>query len=35
LKYDLKPGEFCQVLITQSTEFDLFGKPVTSVGVIT
>jgi ribosomal protein S12 methylthiotransferase len=27
-EYDLKPGNFYQVLITQTTEFDLFGKPV-------
>jgi len=27
-EYDLKPGNFYQVLITQSNEFDLFGKPV-------
>jgi ribosomal protein S12 methylthiotransferase len=27
-EYDLKPGYFYQVLITQSNEFDLFGKPV-------
>ncbi|HZL76142.1 MAG TPA: 30S ribosomal protein S12 methylthiotransferase RimO [Bacteroidales bacterium] len=27
-EYDLKPGNFYQVLITQITEFDLFGKPV-------
>jgi ribosomal protein S12 methylthiotransferase len=26
-EYDLKPGNFYQVLITQTTEFDLFGKP--------
>jgi 2-methylthioadenine synthetase len=25
-QYDLKPGNFYQVMITQSTEFDLFGK---------
>jgi len=25
-EYDLKPGNFYQVLITQTTEFDLFGK---------
>ncbi len=28
VEYNLKPGNFYQVLITQSTEFDLFGKPV-------
>ncbi|MGD0341516.1 MAG: 30S ribosomal protein S12 methylthiotransferase RimO [Bacteroidales bacterium] len=27
-EHDLKPGNFYQVLITQTTEFDLFGKPV-------
>lgn len=27
-EYNLKPGNFYQVLITQSAEFDLFGKPV-------
>lgn len=27
-EYDLKPGYFYQVLITQSNEFDLFGEPV-------
>lgn len=26
VEYDLKPGNFYQVLITQTTEFDLFGK---------
>jgi ribosomal protein S12 methylthiotransferase len=26
-EYDLKPGNFYQVLITHTTEFDLFGKP--------
>lgn len=29
VEYDLKPGSFCQILITQSTDFDLFGKPIT------
>ncbi len=28
-EYDLKPGNFYELLITQSTDFDLFGKPVT------
>ncbi len=28
VEYDLKPGNFYRVLITQSTDFDLFGKPV-------
>jgi len=28
VEYDLKPGNFYQVIITQSTDFDLFGKPV-------
>jgi ribosomal protein S12 methylthiotransferase len=28
VEYDLKPGNFYQVKITQSTEFDLFGEPV-------
>jgi ribosomal protein S12 methylthiotransferase len=27
-EYDLKPGNFYQVLITKTTEFDLFGVPV-------
>jgi len=27
-EYDLKPGNFYDILITGSTEFDLFGKPV-------
>jgi ribosomal protein S12 methylthiotransferase len=27
-EYNLKPGNFYQVLITQTTEFDLFGNPV-------
>jgi ribosomal protein S12 methylthiotransferase len=27
-EYDLKPGSYYQVLITQTTEFDLFGVPV-------
>jgi ribosomal protein S12 methylthiotransferase len=27
-EYDLKPGSFYQILIIQTTEFDLFGKPV-------
>jgi len=26
--YDIKPGNFYQVKITQSSDFDLFGKPV-------
>jgi ribosomal protein S12 methylthiotransferase len=26
--YTLKPGNFYQIIITQSTDFDLFGKPV-------
>lgn len=28
VEYNLKPGNFYQVFITQSTDFDLFGKPV-------
>jgi ribosomal protein S12 methylthiotransferase len=28
VEYNLKPGSFYRVLITQSTDFDLFGKPV-------
>jgi ribosomal protein S12 methylthiotransferase len=28
VEYDLKPGNFYQVLVTQSADFDLFGKPV-------
>jgi ribosomal protein S12 methylthiotransferase len=28
-EYNLKPGSFCRVLITHSTEFDLFASPVT------
>jgi ribosomal protein S12 methylthiotransferase len=28
VEYNLKPGSFYQVFITQSTDFDLFGKPV-------
>jgi ribosomal protein S12 methylthiotransferase len=27
-EYELKPGNFYYVLVTQSTDFDLFGKPV-------
>ncbi|MCJ7449127.1 MAG: 30S ribosomal protein S12 methylthiotransferase RimO [Bacteroidales bacterium] len=27
-EYTLKPGNFYQIIITQSTDFDLFGKPV-------
>jgi ribosomal protein S12 methylthiotransferase len=27
VEYDLKPGDFYQVIVTQSTDFDLFGKP--------
>lgn len=27
VEYDLKPGNFYQVQITRSTDFDLFGKP--------
>ena len=26
-EYNLKPGEFCNILITESTDFDLFGRP--------
>ena len=26
--YDLKPGNFYDIRITQSTDFDLFGEPV-------
>jgi ribosomal protein S12 methylthiotransferase len=29
VEYNLKPGSFYRVLITQSTDFDLFGKPIT------
>jgi ribosomal protein S12 methylthiotransferase len=29
-EHDLKPGNFYQVLITQSAEFDLFGVPIAS-----
>jgi len=28
VEYDLKPGNFYEILITQSTDFDLFGRPV-------
>jgi len=28
LEYSLKPGNFYKIIITQSTDFDLFGKPV-------
>jgi ribosomal protein S12 methylthiotransferase len=28
VEYDLKPGSFYQITITQTTDFDLFGKPV-------
>ena len=31
-EYDLKPGSFYDILITQTTEFDLFGKPVNPPG---
>jgi len=27
VEYDLSPGEFYNILITQSADFDLFGKP--------
>jgi ribosomal protein S12 methylthiotransferase len=27
-EYSLKQGNFCNILITKSTEFDLYGKPV-------
>lgn len=27
-EYNIKPGSFCRVLITHSTEFDLFAKPL-------
>jgi ribosomal protein S12 methylthiotransferase len=27
VKYDLEPGKFYNIIITQATEFDLFGKP--------
>ena len=27
-EYSLKPGNFYKIIITQSTDFDLFGKPV-------
>ncbi|MBG0859850.1 MAG: 30S ribosomal protein S12 methylthiotransferase RimO [Bacteroidales bacterium] len=27
-EYDITPGNFCQVMITGSSDFDLFGKPV-------
>jgi ribosomal protein S12 methylthiotransferase len=27
-QYNLKTGEFYQILITRSTEFDLYGTPV-------
>jgi ribosomal protein S12 methylthiotransferase len=27
-EYDLKPGNFYDILITGSTDFDLFGEPV-------
>ncbi|OFY68426.1 MAG: ribosomal protein S12 methylthiotransferase RimO [Bacteroidetes bacterium RBG_13_43_22] len=32
VEYKIKPGNFYQVNITQSTDFDLFGKPVISDG---
>ena len=28
VEYDLKPGTFYDIMIVQSAEFDLFGKPV-------
>jgi ribosomal protein S12 methylthiotransferase len=28
-EYDLKPGGFYNILITRSTEFDLYGEPIT------
>jgi ribosomal protein S12 methylthiotransferase len=28
VEYNLKPGSFYRVMITQSSDFDLFGKPV-------
>ena len=30
-EYNIKPGSFCRVLITHSTEFDLFGIPSPSL----
>ena len=30
VKYDLNPGNFYNIMIVQSAEFDLFGKPVTA-----
>lgn len=30
--YDLKPGDFYDILITESTEFDLFGTPINPLG---
>ena len=27
-RHDLKPGNFCNILITKTTEFDLYGEPV-------
>lgn len=27
VEYNLKPGEFCNILITEATDFDLFGRP--------
>jgi ribosomal protein S12 methylthiotransferase len=27
-EHDLKPGSFYNILITQSTDFDLYGEPV-------
>ena len=27
-EYDLKPGNFYNIKITQSTDFDLYGEPV-------
>jgi ribosomal protein S12 methylthiotransferase len=27
-RYNIKTGEFYQILITRSTEFDLYGEPV-------
>jgi ribosomal protein S12 methylthiotransferase len=29
VEYNLKPGSFYNILMTKSTEFDLYGEPVT------
>lgn len=34
VEYALEPGSFYNILITQSTDFDLYGKPVTSLSPI-